>query len=972
MVKAKFIVPKDNNIIISPIEEAMPDNYIPYAVEVAKERALPDVRDGLKPVHRRILYGAYMLKAFPDKPYYKSARIVGDILGKYHPHGDSSVYDAMVILAQDFSTRKPLIDGHGNWGSIDGDNAAAMRYTEARLSKISMQLMRDIEKDVVDMLPNYSDSELEPKVLPAKYPNLLVNGAFGIAVGLATNIPPHNLSEVIEGTLAYIDNNNITTDELMKHIKGPDLPTGGVMIGKNSLKAAYETGEGKVTVRAKAQIEKLENDRLGIVITEFPYRKNKAKILQTISDMTADKKHSKVLESIIDIRDESDRTGIRSVIEFKKSTDMLTADKVLKYLFKKTDLQGNISFNMVALADGKPETMGLKTIITYYVNHQKEVITRRTIKELEIAKKRFHVIEGFIKLIDILDDVITEIRNSKSKKDAHENLISKYNFTEIQADAILELMLYRLTGLEINVFKKEYKELAKKIKLLEKILSDEKTLLNVIKNELKEVMENFADERRTTIVEDDSEAKIEVEELIIEEDIMITISNDGFIKRIPTKNYKRSNASEGDIDYREGDYLKYLISSNTKDNLLIFTDLGNMYKLRCFDIIELKWKEKGERLDQVIKSLNLENEKIISIESIDGFTPNKVLKFITANATIKKTSLDKFISNYTKLVALKLKDGDKLIKVIMEDINREEKFLKIITSKGLEAVIEEPILECVDRNIIGEQLCNLTQDNKLIEIKEEENFQYAQFTLGVNKKGNIKVYRKYSQDNYIKTTTNSKEEILIFTDAGNVYKFNSYLVQNKDELKLSDVITLVDINEEVVGVFSTQDESYNRDDSYVYLYTKKGISKRVRLVEFADKLNNNLAIKFKFDDDRLIGTDISYSNKTRIILITKKGMAIKFDGNDISIMGRNASGVAAISLKDDEVVFAKCINIVEVSDSNDEIKEISNYKKIIVISKEKQRVELNISDMKLQNRAGRGNNIIVVPLEDYVKDISIK
>lgn len=464
MAKKINVIPKDNNIIDVTLEEAMPENYLPYAVEVAKERALPDVRDGLKPVHRRILYGAYQLKAFPDRPYYKSARIVGDILGKYHPHGDTSVYDALTILAQDFSTNEPLIDGHGNFGSIDGDSAAAMRYTEARLTNIAMEMLKDIDKDTVDMVPNYSDSEMEPKVLPSRYPNLLVNGTFGIAVGLATNIPPHNLGEVTDGVLAYIDNPEITTKELLQYIKGPDLPTGGILIGQNSLLSAYETGEGKVTYRAKAEIETLENGRLGIVITEFPFRRNKARLLQTISEMTGDKRHAKALETITDIRDESDRTGIRAVIEFKKSVDKEGADKVLKYLYKKTDLQCNISFNMVALANGKPETMGLKTIIKHYVNHQKDIVTRRTIKELELAEKRFHIVEGFIKAINILDEVIKTIRNSKSKKDAGVNLVKNFDFTEEQANAILELMLYRLTGLEINVFQKEYKELERKIK----------------------------------------------------------------------------------------------------------------------------------------------------------------------------------------------------------------------------------------------------------------------------------------------------------------------------------------------------------------------------------------------------------------------------------------------------------------------------------------------------------------------------
>ena len=581
MAKKNIEIPKDNNIIRMPLEEVMPDNYLPYAVEVAKDRALPDVRDGLKPVHRRILYGAYMLKAFPDKPYYKSARIVGDILGKYHPHGDSSVYDAMVILAQNFSTRAPLIDGHGNWGSIDGDGAAAMRYTEARLSSISMEMLRDIEKNVVDMVPNYSDSEMEPKVLPARYPNLLVNGTFGIAVGLSTNIPPHNLREVIDGTLAYIDNNEITTRELMNYIKGPDLPTGGVLIGEKTLLSAYETGEGKVTLRAKAKIETLENGRLGIVITEFPYRRNKARILQTISDMTGDKRHAKALDGIVDIRDESDRTGIRAVIEFKKAVDHDMADKVLKYLYKKTDLQGNISFNMVALADGKPETMGLKTIISHYVNHQKDVVTRRTKRELEVAEKRFHIVEGFIKAIGIMDEVIATIRASKSKKDAHENLVSKFGFTDLQAEAILELMLYRLTGLEIKVFQKEHKELSKKIKALRKILENESVLLGVIKDELKEVAEVYGDERRTALIEDESEAKIDLEELIVAEDVMVTLSNEGFIKKLPLKTYNRSNVDENEIEYREGDYLKFLIKSNTKDTLAIFTDKGTVYQIKC-------------------------------------------------------------------------------------------------------------------------------------------------------------------------------------------------------------------------------------------------------------------------------------------------------------------------------------------------------------------------------------------------------
>ena len=450
---------------------------------------------------------------------------------------------------------------------------------------------------------------------------------------------------------------------------------------------------------------------------------------------------------------------------------------------------------------------------------------------------------------------------------------------------------------------------------------------------------------------------------------MVTVSNDGFIKRLPMKTYKRSNSDENDIDYREGDFLKYLIPSNTKETLMIFTDAGNMYKLRTYDILEAKWKDKGQRLDEVIKTLNLENEKIISIESIDTFNPSKVLKFITANGLIKRTTLDKLISNYTKLVAIKLKGDDKLAKVFLEDLNREPKFLKVVTLNGIEAIVEEPKLEVVDRNILGEELCSLNQSNKIIDVIETEEYEYAEFTVGINKKGNVKVYHKYSNDVYIKATTNSKEEILVFTNMGNVYKFKSSFVQNKEELKLIDLVDGFSSKEEVVGVFSINDECYNRDEAYVYLCTKNGIAKRSRLVDFADKLTNNLAIKFKSSDDRLVSVDINDAEKARVIIITKKGMAIKFDANDVSVMGRNAAGVAAITLKDDEVIFAKCISIINIDNSDE---EFSNFKKLILVSKDKQKVEVEIKDMKLQNRAGRGSNIMVVVLEDYVKDVTIR
>ena len=979
MAKKNIEIPKDNNIIRMPLEEVMPDNYLPYAVEVAKDRALPDVRDGLKPVHRRILYGAYMLKAFPDKPYYKSARIVGDILGKYHPHGDSSVYDAMVILAQNFSTRAPLIDGHGNWGSIDGDGAAAMRYTEARLSSISMEMLRDIEKNVVDMVPNYSDSEMEPKVLPARYPNLLVNGTFGIAVGLSTNIPPHNLREVIDGTLAYIDNNEITTRELMNYIKGPDLPTGGVLIGEKTLLSAYETGEGKVTLRAKAKIETLENGRLGIVITEFPYRRNKARILQTISDMTGDKRHAKALDGIVDIRDESDRTGIRAVIEFKKAVDHDMADKVLKYLYKKTDLQGNISFNMVALADGKPETMGLKTIISHYVNHQKDVVTRRTKRELEVAEKRFHIVEGFIKAIGIMDEVIATIRASKSKKDAHENLVSKFGFTDLQAEAILELMLYRLTGLEIKVFQKEHKELSKKIKALRKILENESVLLGVIKDELKEVAEVYGDERRTALIEDESEAKIDLEELIVAEDVMVTLSNEGFIKKIPLKTYNRSNVDENEIEYREGDYLKFLVKSNTKDTLAIFTDKGTVYQIKCNSVADKKWKDKGERLEDLIRGLSLEDEKIIALESIENFLPNKCFKFITANGLIKKTTLDKFVTAYSKLMAIKLKNDDLLASVSLIDSQDEERFVEIETTNGLNFVVSEPELEFTDRNILGVQLVPLKSGNQIKSIRFVDNYEYKEFIIGINKKGNIKTFSNMNSNSYEKVKVNSFRNIIAFSNKGKVFKFPAYLLQNTEESNISDLVDGFEKDELIIKVAPINEFGKIGEDLFVYFFSREGLVKKTSLREFLGEFNNQIAYKFKTPKDELVNVDINFENAT-VILVTKNGMGIKFLATAINPMGRVASGVTGISLKDDnKVIFGKVIPPSEDIDDktleayNDYKKELtSNYEKLVLESKQKEKAEVNIEDIKLQNRAGRGSSLMILVLEDYIRDVIIK
>jgi len=967
--KINNVIPRDNNIMGILLEEAMPENFLPYAIEVAKDRALPDVRDGLKPVHRRILYGAYMLKAFPDKPYYKSARIVGDILGKFHPHGDTSVYEAMVILAQEFSTRAPLIEGHGNWGSIDGDGAAAMRYTEARLSPIAMEMLRDIEKDTVEMVPNYSESEMEPKVLPSRYPNLLVNGTFGIAVGLATNIPPHNLEEVTNGVLAYIDNNEITTSELMEYIKGPDLPTGGILIGEKSMLSAYETGEGKVAYRAKTSIERLENGRLGIVITEFPYRRNKARLLQLISEMTGDKRHAKALESITDIRDESDRNGIRAVIELKKNAEDDTADKVLKYLFKKTDLQCNISFNMVALANGKPETMTLKAIIKYYVEHQKEIITRRTQKELDTAKKRHHIVEGFIKAINVLDEVIAIIRSSKSKKDASDNLISKFEFSEAQAQAILELMLYRLTGLEIEIFEKEYATLEKLIKKLEKILSSENELLKVVKIELKEISDKYGNKRRTKVIKDDNESKIDIEELIIIEEVMITISKDGFIKRIPLKNYNRSSSNPEDIEYRENDSLKYLINSNTKDTLLVFTDKGFMYQTKGINVPEMKWKEKGQRLDEVIKTVNLDNEKIVGAISLDNFNPSKAFRFITKRGGIKQSSLDKFQTAYGKLQALKLREDDELINVTIRELEEENKFLKVKSKSGLEFTLEMQNLENTSRNIMPIQLFNFAQEDEVIEVEDTDEIEYFELSLGLTDKNKLKAYGRIKED-ALKIKTNSLKEVLIFSNKGYVYKVPVFLMKNviSEEIPIEAFLGKLEKGEKIVSLVSI--DSYD-EELGVYTFTKKGMVKKTTLKEFEGEYFKQVCHKLKFEDDEVVSAEINKTKLGYLVMITKKGMGIRFPIENVNGMGRMASGVTGISLKEeDEVIFGK-YHSNYIGGEGNSITLSEDRAEVVMTSKTKEKSVIKINDIKLQNRAGRGTNIMMIILDDEIKDVSL-
>ncbi|NLJ83287.1 MAG: DNA gyrase subunit A, partial [Halanaerobiaceae bacterium] len=562
------------------INSEMRGAYLDYAMSVIVSRALPDVRDGLKPVHRRILYSMYELGMTPNKPHKKSARIVGEVLGKYHPHGDSAVYDSMVRMAQDFSHRYPLVDGHGNFGSIDGDSAAAMRYTEARMSRIALELLKDIEKDTVDFMPNFDESLEEPVVLPSRLPNLLLNGTSGIAVGMATSIPPHNLGEVIDGIIALIDNPEMEILDLMKIIKGPDFPTGALIMGKKSIYQAYKTGRSKLTVRARTRIEETESGRARIIVDEIPYQVNKARLIEKIADLVRDEK----ITGISDLRDESDRHGMRIMIELKKGE---VPEVILNQLYKFTDLQTTFSVIMLALVDGMPRILNLKEIMNYYIEHQKDVITRRTQFDLNKAKERAHVLEGYRIALANIDEIVELIKNAPDGPTARDQLIANYSLSEKQAEAILQMRLQRLTGLERDKIEEEYQELLKTIAYLTSILEDESKLLGIIKDELLELKERYKDERRTDIREE--AVDLEIEDLIADEQMVITLTHQGYIKRLPLDTYRsqrRGGKGIVGINTREGDFVKDIFITSTHHNFLFFTNYGRVYRLKVFEIPE--------------------------------------------------------------------------------------------------------------------------------------------------------------------------------------------------------------------------------------------------------------------------------------------------------------------------------------------------------------------------------------------------
>ncbi|MCR5481891.1 MAG: DNA gyrase subunit A [Clostridia bacterium] len=643
---------EDTKIIQHEIHDEMKNSYIDYAMSVIIGRALPDVRDGMKPVHRRILYGMSELGVTPDKPHKKSARIVGEVMGKYHPHGDSSIYDAMVRMAQDFSIRYMLVDGHGNFGSVDGDGAAAMRYTEARMTPFALQMLRDIEKETVDFMPNFDGEEKEPVVLPSRFPNLLVNGSNGIAVGMATSIPPHNLCEVIDAAVKMIDDENCTVEDLIEIVKGPDFPTGAIILGKNSAKEAYRTGQGKILVRAKTLIEEASRGRQQIVVTEIPYQVNKAKMIERIADLVKEKK----LDGISDIRDESNREGMRVVIELKRDAN---PQITLNRLFKHTQLQETISMIMLAIVDGKPKVLTLYEILDEYLKHQKDVVTRRTRFDLKKAEARAHILEGLRIALDNIDAVIKTIRESYNN--AKEQLIEKFGLTDIQSQAILDMRLARLQGLEREKIEEEYKELLKKIDYFHQLLADEKMLMGVVKDELLEIKEKYGDERKTSIVADTSE--IDEADLVEEGTVAITLTHLGYIKRIAADTYKtqkRGGKGITGLTTRENDFVRNLIMTSTHDYLMFFTNTGKAHKLKAYEVPEANRTAKGV---PAINFLNLmQRERITAVLPVKEFSDDKYLIAVTKRGIIKKTQLSNFDTNRkTGLLAINLKDDDELI-----------------------------------------------------------------------------------------------------------------------------------------------------------------------------------------------------------------------------------------------------------------------------------------------------------------------
>lgn len=772
---------EDQRMIQHEIYKEMKNSYIDYAMSVIVARALPDVRDGLKPVHRRILYGMSELGVTPDKPYKKSARIVGEVMGKYHPHGDSSIYDAMVRLAQPFSTRYMLVDGHGNFGSVDGHGAAAMRYTEARMTPFALQMLRDIEKETVDFMPNFDEEEQEPTVLPARIPNLLVNGSNGIAVGMATSIPPHNLAEVIDAAVKMIDDKDCTIDDLVKIVKGPDFPTGAVIMGKNNIRNAYKTGQGKVIVRSKTQIEETTRGKSQILVTEIPYQVNKARLIEKIAEMVKDKR----VEGISDIRDESSsRGGMRIVIELKKDAN---PQIILNRLYKHTQLQESYSMIMIALVDGQPKILTLYEILEEYLKHQFDVVTRRTKYDLKKAEARAHILEGLRIALDNIDEIIRIIRSSYN--DAKEKLMERFGLSEIQAQAILDMRLARLQGLEREKIEEEYAELQKKIAYYKSLLADDDKMMGVIKDELLEIREKYKDERRTAIVANTEE--IDEEDLIQEKQVAVTLTHLGYLKRIPADTYKtqkRGGKGITGLTTRENDFVKNLIMTSTHDYLMFFTNTGKAHKIKAYEIPEATRTAKGT---PAVNFLNLmQRERITAVIPIQDFSEDKYLMAVTKFGTIKKTALSNFdTSRKNGLLAINLKEGDQLVDI--KQTTGTDNVI-IVTKQGKCICFSEDDVRPMGRIAGGVRAIKLEDDDEVVsmELVQPDQELLVVTTNGYGKRTPVKEYKiqvrggkgllTYDKAKFKKTgelvgamVVNEDDEILLINSDGIIIRIES-------------------------------------------------------------------------------------------------------------------------------------------------------------------------------------------------------
>lgn len=723
----------ESGILDVDINKKMRSSYLDYSMSVIVARALPDVRDGLKPVHRRILYGMQGLNLASNGPYRKSARLVGDVMGKYHPHGDSSIYEATVRLAQDFNTRYTLVDGQGNFGNIDGDGAAAMRYTEVRMTKLAEEMLRDINKDTVDFVPNFDENEKEPTILPARFPNLLVNGSSGIAVGMATNMAPHNMNESIDGIIAYIDNDEISIAELNQIIKGPDFPTGAQIMGTEGIRAAYETGRGKITVRAVAEIKAFKNNREKIVITELPYQVNKSSLIMKIAELAK----NKVIDGISNITDASNRKGINIIVELKRDAN---AEVVLNKLYKNTQMQTTFGIINLALVNGKPEILNLKEIIRYYVDHQVEVVTRRTKFDLDKAEKRAHIVEGLFIALDNIDRIIKIVRASKDDKEAKEKFYEEFKLTEEQSQAILDMRIRRLTGLERDRLEAEYEKLQADIKWFREILENNDVLMNLIKEELLEIKEKYGDLRRTVISHDSTD--IEIEDIIKKEDVVITLTQFGYIKRMSEGTYKpqkRGGRGVSSGNMRDKDFVKELFVTSTHDMILFFTSLGNVFKLKAYEIPEDSRTSRGTA---IINLLDLEeDEKVTSIIPVKEYDPDLNFLMVTEKGLIKRTPFKDY-KNIRKsgIIAIKLNEDDKLIDV---HLTKNDEDVILVTKKGLSIRFNEEQVRKSGRNSMGVKSIDLADDDIVVssDLVVEDKYLLVISENGYGKLTEIDKYR---------------------------------------------------------------------------------------------------------------------------------------------------------------------------------------------------------------------------------------